>query len=69
MREAYDQMMRFMQAQVRDRKTEILGQGGKENYNRDFFTMLVEANEQVSGKFQLDDQELVRTCSPSLLLC
>lgn len=59
MREAYDQMMRFMQAQVRDRKTEILGQGGKENYNRDFFTMLVEANEQVSGKFQLDDQELI----------
>lgn len=46
-----------MQAQVAERKREIRYQDSNKN---DAFTMLVKANENESGKFKLDDQELVR---------
>jgi len=69
MREAHSQLMGFMQTQVLHRKMEVQGRDAKESDRNDLFTRLVKANEVESGKFRLDDQELVRTCSASLLLC
>jgi hypothetical protein len=66
MREAHEQLLGFMQAQVRDRKTEIQGQDGEETDKIDLFTMLVKANESESEKLRLDDQELVRVFSAYL---
>lgn len=47
-----------MQVQVAERKAEIRGQDATNK--SDAFTMLIQANEEESGKLQLDDQELVR---------
>lgn len=53
--------MRFMQAAVRDRRVEVQGQ--EEINDGDILTMLIKANESESGKYRLDDQELVSTRS------
>lgn len=57
MREARNQLRSFMQVQVAERKAEIRGQDATNK--SDAFTMLIKANEDESGKLQLDDQELV----------
>jgi hypothetical protein len=67
MHEARQQVMGFMQSQVRHRKKEIQDQDGVETDNNDVFTILVKANESESGKLKLDDQELVRPCNAFLL--
>ncbi|TFK38021.1 cytochrome P450 [Crucibulum laeve] len=60
---AHDQLMAFMQEQVIERKADIRsrssGKTAKTGGASDAFTMLVEANEEESGKFQLDDEELI----------
>lgn len=61
MHEARDQLMRFMQAAVRDRRVEVQGQEAIND--GDILTMLIKANESESGKYRLDDQELVSTRS------
>lgn len=53
--------MRFMQAAVRDRRVEVQGQEAIND--GDILTMLIKANESESGKYRLDDQELVSTRS------
>jgi hypothetical protein len=65
-REAHKQLSEFMRAQVLDKKKEIRGQDTNESDRRDFFTVLVRANETEEGKYQLDDDEVVRTCSAYL---
>lgn len=57
MHEARDQLMRFMQAAVRDRRVEVQGQEAIND--GDILTMLIKANESESGKYRLDDQELI----------
>jgi len=61
-RQAHEQLMDFMQNQVAERKAEITA-GLTEGKNIDAFTMLVKANEEEAGKFQLDDDELVSSVS------
>ena len=50
--------MHFMKQQVAERRTELRGQT-ESSKRRDIFTMLVKANENESGKYRLDDEELV----------
>ena len=50
--------MHFMKDQVAERRTEFRGQT-ESSKRRDVFTMLVKANEDESGKYRLDDEELV----------
>lgn len=61
--EADECVMKFMKAQVKERKAE-LGSSVTSNHRKaeaDAFTMLVEANEnEDKGKSKLDDEELVR---------
>jgi cytochrome P450 len=59
-RKAHEQLLGFLQAQVRDRKANVQGQDGEDSNDIDLFTMLVKANESESEKLRLDDQELVR---------
>jgi cytochrome P450 len=66
MHEAREQVMAFMRTQALDRKKEIHGQDADESDRKDIFTMLIRANETEEGKLQLDDDELVRTCSAYL---
>ena len=47
-----------MKHQVAERQTELRGQT-ESSSRRDAFTMLVEANESESGKYRLDEEELV----------
>ncbi|KAF8637877.1 hypothetical protein AX17_002500 [Amanita inopinata Kibby_2008] len=61
MRTAYEQLMLFMRTQVAERKAVVqrdkeegLGEVGK-----DIFTMLVQANEDETAKYKLDNQELI----------
>ncbi|KAJ7185586.1 cytochrome P450 [Mycena filopes] len=54
-RTARDRLRRFMQEQVTERKAEVAAG----NTRADAFTMLVKANQDESGKYQLDDQELI----------
>ncbi|RDB29811.1 hypothetical protein Hypma_014185 [Hypsizygus marmoreus] len=58
-RQAHDQLMGFMHAQIAERKAEIHDLVGGATSRTDAFTMLVKANEDESGKFKLDDQELI----------
>ncbi|KAJ7662974.1 cytochrome P450, partial [Mycena rosella] len=55
-RKARDRLIKFMQEQVTERKAEV----SAGNTRADAFTMLVKANQDEAGKYQLDDQELVR---------
>ncbi len=55
---ARDRLRTFMQQQVTERKAEVAAG----NTRADAFTMLVKANQDEAGKYQLDDQELV--CFP-----
>ncbi|KAG7095474.1 hypothetical protein E1B28_006213 [Marasmius oreades] len=57
-RDAYNQLTRFMQDQVHLRKAEVRGQTPEE-YKRDAFSMLVQANEDAEGKYRLNDAELI----------
>ena len=57
-RQAFRKLMHFMKHQVTERRTELRGQTESLN-RRDAFTMLVKANENESGKYRLDDEELV----------
>uniref|UniRef100_A0A0W0FX74 Cytochrome P450 n=1 Tax=Moniliophthora roreri TaxID=221103 RepID=A0A0W0FX74_MONRR len=59
-RKAYNQLTRFMQDQVKLRKEEVRSQM-KEEYKRDAFSMLVQANESEDGgvKNKLNDEELI----------
>jgi hypothetical protein len=65
MRQAHKQLTEFMRTQALDRKKEVRGRDTDESDRKDIFTMLVRANETEEGKFQLGDDELVRTCSSS----
>lgn len=56
-RQAHEQLMNFMQNQVAERKAET--RAGITEGKKDVFTMLVKANEEEAGKFQLDDGELI----------
>ncbi|KAL0569773.1 hypothetical protein V5O48_012184 [Marasmius crinis-equi] len=56
--DAYNQLTRFMQDQVKHRKAEVRGQT-REEYKRDAFSMLVQANEDAEGKYRLNDEELI----------
>ena len=52
--------MEFMHSQVTKRKAEIAsGSCDVTEGRNDVFTMLVKANEDEGGKFQLDKQELI----------
>jgi len=58
--EAQEQLMGFMRSQIAEHKAEIaLGSSSIKEGRNDVFTMLVRANEDEGGKFQLDDQELI----------
>ena len=59
-RKAYNQLTKFMKDQVVLRKEEVRSQT-KEEYKRDAFSMLVQANESEDGspKNKLNDEELV----------
>ncbi|KAF9269583.1 cytochrome P450 [Marasmius fiardii PR-910] len=57
-RDAYNQLTRFMHHQVHLRKAEVRGQTPEE-YKRDAFSMLVQANEDAEGKYRLNDVELI----------
>jgi hypothetical protein len=59
---ARDRLAAFMQKQVAERKAEVAAG----NTRADAFTMLVKANQDESSKYQLDDQELVRSPCTSL---
>ena len=49
-----------MHSQVAERKAEIAsGSSSVTEGRNDVFTMLVKANEDEGGKFQLDEQELI----------
>ena len=50
--------MHFMKQQVAERRTELRSQT-ESSKRRDIFTILVKANENESGKYRLDDEELV----------
>jgi hypothetical protein len=50
--------MEFMHFQVAERKAEFAS-GSSSITRNDAFTMLIKANEDEGGKFQLDDQELI----------
>jgi len=54
-RKARDRLIKFMQEQVTERKAEV----SAGNTRADAFTMLVKANQDEAGKYQLDDQELI----------
>lgn len=56
-RQAHEQLMDFMQNQVAERKAEF--RAGTTEGKQDIFTMLVKANEEEAGKFQLSNEELV----------
>ncbi|KIM47101.1 hypothetical protein M413DRAFT_64094 [Hebeloma cylindrosporum] len=57
---AHEQLMEFMHSQVAERKAEIAsGSSDLPEGRNDAFTMLIRANEDEGGKFQLDDQELI----------
>ena len=52
--------MGFMRSQIAEHKAEIAsGSSNIKEGRKDVFTMLVRANEDEGGKFQLDDQELI----------
>lgn len=53
-----------MRDQVTDRKAEVAAGG---DTRADAFTMLVKANQDESSKYQLDDDELVRSRLSSAL--
>ena len=55
---ASKKLMHFMKQQVAERQTEFRGQT-ESSKRRDIFTMLVKANENESGKYRLNDEELV----------
>jgi cytochrome P450 len=57
-RGAFKKMMHFMKHQVSERRAELRGHT-ESLTRRDAFTMLVKANENESGKYRLDDEELV----------
>jgi len=57
-RRAFDKLMHFMKHQVTERRTELHGQT-ESSKRRDAFTMLIKANESESGKYRLNDEELV----------
>ena len=57
-RGAFKKLMHFMKHQVAERRTELRGQT-ESLTRRDAFTMLVKANENESGKYRLNDEELV----------
>ncbi|KAJ7759554.1 cytochrome P450 [Mycena metata] len=54
-RTARDRLRTFMQQQVTERKAEVAAGSTR----ADAFTMLVKANQDEAGKYQLDDQELI----------
>ncbi|KAF9261363.1 cytochrome P450 [Marasmius fiardii PR-910] len=56
---AYDQLGRFMKAQVQVRREEIHGYTTGEYTRRDAFSMLVQANESEDDKHKLEDSELI----------
>ncbi|KAJ7512690.1 cytochrome P450 [Mycena galericulata] len=53
---ARERLAKFMQQQVTERKAEVAAAG---DTRADAFTMLVKANQDESGKYQLDDSELI----------
>ena len=57
-RGAFRKLIHFMKHEVGERRTELGGQT-ESSKRRDAFTMLVKANESESGKYQLNDEELV----------
>ena len=68
--EADEYLIEFMKAQVRERKAVIGSKTPSErkadSIQNDVFTMLVRASEDESGKFKLDDEELVRWTLPPI---
>ncbi|KAJ8082992.1 hypothetical protein PM082_008852 [Marasmius tenuissimus] len=56
--DAQRQLTSFMQDQVKLRKAEVRAQTPEE-YKRDAFSMLVQANEDEEGKHRLNDEELI----------
>ena len=67
-RGASRKLVHFMKNEVVERRTELGGQT-ESSKRRDAFTMLVKANESESGKYRLDDEELVcRIINGALLL-
>ncbi|KAJ7719189.1 cytochrome P450 [Mycena maculata] len=54
---ARERMAKFMQQQVSERKADVAA-AVEGNTRADAFTMLVKANQDESGKYQLDDQEV-----------
>jgi cytochrome P450 len=62
--EANEHLMEFMKARVKERKAEVGSMAPSDrNANTtetDALTTLVEANEDGEGKFQLDEEEVVR---------
>ena len=55
---ASNKLMHFMKQQVAERQPELWGQT-ESSKRQDIFTILVKANENESGKYRLDDEELV----------
>ncbi|KAJ6595776.1 cytochrome P450 [Mycena vulgaris] len=53
---ARERLAKFMQDQITERKAEVAAGG---DIRPDAFTMLVKANQDESGKYQLDDQEII----------
>ncbi|KAG5638340.1 hypothetical protein H0H81_000583 [Sphagnurus paluster] len=58
-RMAFNQFSSFMQREIEARTMEVRNEEESADVRKDAFTMLVRANEQETGKFKLDTQEVI----------